>query len=215
MNNVDQVVSSGAENAADVGDDGEPVDGRVARRQRNIDLVIDSVLEMFAEEAMFPTIEQAASRSGLSLRSLYRYFADPGELLEASIRRSRERGIEYGRLHNIGVGPFDERLNDFVDMRLRIYNAFGPVYRATTANAARHPRIRDERARTRNDMSKQFELQFAPELTKLKPAERAAATSAGDVLTNMDSLDYLRQHRQLTVAETKATLKAGLEALLR
>lgn len=33
-----------------------------------------------AGESMVPTIEQAADRSGLSLRSLYRYFADPGEL---------------------------------------------------------------------------------------------------------------------------------------
>ena len=56
----------------------EPVDGRVARRQRNIDAVLDVVMDMFVEEAMFPTIEQAATRSGLSLRSLYRYFADAG-----------------------------------------------------------------------------------------------------------------------------------------
>ena len=53
----------------------EVLDGRQARRQRNIDAVLDVVLEMFAEESMFPTIEQAATRSGLSLRSLYRYFA--------------------------------------------------------------------------------------------------------------------------------------------
>ena len=48
----------------------EVLDGRQARRQRNIDAVLDVVLEMFAEESMFPTIEQAATRSGLSLRSL-------------------------------------------------------------------------------------------------------------------------------------------------
>ena len=70
----------------------ETTDGRVARRQRNIDAVLDVVLEMFAEDAMFPTIEQAATRSGLSLRSLYRYFADPGELLEAAIKRSDQVG---------------------------------------------------------------------------------------------------------------------------
>ena len=56
----------------EVHDIGEPVDGRVARRQRNIDIVLDVVFDMFAEESMFPTIEQVATRSGLSLRSLYR-----------------------------------------------------------------------------------------------------------------------------------------------
>ncbi|MCP4087251.1 MAG: TetR/AcrR family transcriptional regulator [Actinomycetia bacterium] len=61
-------------------DDSAP-DGRVARRQRSIDAVLDVVLEMFTEEAMFPSIEQAATRSGLSLRSVYRYFSDPSELV--------------------------------------------------------------------------------------------------------------------------------------
>ena len=43
-------------------------------------VVLSVVLELFAEDAMFPSMEQAANRSCLSLRSLYRYFADPGEL---------------------------------------------------------------------------------------------------------------------------------------
>lgn len=33
------------------------VDEGVARRQRNVDAVIDVVLELFAEDAMFPTME--------------------------------------------------------------------------------------------------------------------------------------------------------------
>ncbi len=49
------------------------------------------ILEMFAEETLCPTIGQAAKGSGLSLRSLYRYFADPAGLLEAVIARSSER----------------------------------------------------------------------------------------------------------------------------
>ena len=55
--------------------DEPPIDGRVARRQRNLDAVLDVVLEMFAEDMMFPSIEQASKRSGLSLRSLYRYLS--------------------------------------------------------------------------------------------------------------------------------------------
>ena len=159
----------------------EPVDGRVARRQRNIDAVLDVVAEMFVEEAMFPTIEQVAQRSGLSLRSLYRYFADPGELLEAAIKRTDERGRELARLHSIGQGPLDQRIEDFVTMRIRLYEAVGQVFRATAANAARHPRIRDERTRSRNLLREQFELQFAPELAAKKPADREAAMSAGDM----------------------------------
>ncbi len=193
----------------------ESTDGRVARRQRNIDAVLDVVLEMFAEEALFPTIEQAATRSGLSLRSLYRYFADPGELLEAAIKRSDERGRKLARLHAIGEGALDDRIEAFVTMRLRLHGGVGSVFRATVANSARRPRIRDELTRNRNHMREQFALQFAAELSDLKPAEREAVLTSGDLLTQLESIDYLRRHRQLSVAETRAALTAGLRALLR
>lgn len=192
----------------------EPVDGRVARRQRNIDAVLDVVLELFAEESLFPTIEQAATRSGLSLRSLYRYFADPGELLEATIARSRERGVEAGRLHAIGQGPLTARIDDFVAMRLRLYDTVGPVYRATAANAARLPRISDELARTRNDCREQVVLQFAPELASSEPANRETTLSACDLVTQLDSIGYLRRERQLSATETATVLRSTLHALL-
>ena len=78
-----------------------PLDGRVARRERNQNAVLDVVLEMFAEDMMFPTIEQASKRSGRSLRSLrslYRYYADPAELAEAAIKRNREQAGELAQL---------------------------------------------------------------------------------------------------------------------
>jgi AcrR family transcriptional regulator len=192
----------------------EPVDGRVARRQRNIDAVLDVVLEMFGEDSMFPTIEQAANRSGLSLRSLYRYFADPGELLEATVKRSDQVGVELAQLHAIGDGPLPDRIDDFVAMRLRLHHGVGPVFRATLANAARLPRISDELTKNRNRMREQFERQFAPELSALEPSERDAVVSAGDLLTQLESVDFLRRHRQLPAAETHSVLVTGLRALL-
>lgn len=192
----------------------ETVDGRRARRQRNIDAVLEVVVEMFGEEAMFPTIEQVATRSGLSLRSLYRYFADPAELLEAVVKRSDQVGVELSRLHAIGQGPLDTRIEDFAAMRLRLHNGVGPTYRATIANAARHPRFRDELAKNRNLLREQFERQFAPELALLDSSERDTVMSAGDLLTQLESVDFLRRHRQLSVAEAHEVLVTGLRSLL-
>ena len=198
-------------------DNGEiqtPIDGRAARRERNIDNVLDVVLEMFAEESLFPTIEQAAKRSGLSLRSLYRYFADAGELLEAVIKRNREVSADDAHLSSIGQGPLPARVDGFIAMRMRLHERIGPVYRATVANAALNSRIRDELAATRNDLRAQFELQFAPELNERKRSDRVAVLSAGDVITQLDSIDFLRRHRQLTVAETENSLRIVLLAIL-
>ena len=192
----------------------EPVDGRVARRQRNIDAVLDVVLEMFAEDAMFPSMEQAAQRSGLSLRSLYRYFADPGELREAAIERNDEIARSLSRLHAIGDGPLDRRIADFVAMRVRLHDAVAPVFRATVANAARHPRVEETRARNRVQMREQFELQFAPELSAMSAARGTAVIAAGDVLTQLDSIEFLRGYRRFSAAQTRKILVESLGSLL-
>lgn len=192
----------------------EPVDGRVARRQRNIDAVLDVVLEMFAEDAMFPSMEQAAKRSGLSLRSLYRYFADPGELREAAIARNDEIGRSLSRLHAIGEGPLDERIDAFIAMRVKLHDVVAPVFRATVANAARHPRVEETRARNRAQMREQFELQFAPELAAMTDAQRTAKVAVGDLLTQLESVDFLRGHRGFSMAQTRRTLVDALAALL-
>lgn len=191
-----------------------PIDGRIARRQRNLDAVLDVVLEMFAEDMMFPSIEQASKRSGLSLRSLYRYFADPGELVEAAIKRSKANALSVTHLPRIGEGPFAERLDDFVSMRLRLHESHGAMFRATMHNAAHHPRVRDELHENRRRLREQLELQFAPELATLSPRARTAAIEAGNALTQIDSLDLLRRVRNLTVAETDRVLRDSLTSLL-
>lgn len=191
------------------------IDGRVARRERNQKTVLEVVIQLFGEEELFPTIEHVSKRSGLSLRSLYRYFADPGELLEAAIERNRELNVRVGHLPSIGEGPLDKRISDFTATRLRLYEQAGPVHRATVHNAPHHPRVRDGLQAGRQRQRRQFELQFAPELNALAGAQRESILAAGDVLTQIDSIDMLRRYRQLTVAEAQDVLRAGLSALLR
>ncbi len=189
------------------------VDGRVERRRRNIETVIEVVLEMFGEDALFPTIEQVATRSGLSLRSVYRYFADPGELLEAVIRHNNARSAELSQLHGIGNGSLLLRVERFIAMRLRLHDGIGAVYRATLANAAHHDRVAEELTAGRDAMLAQFELQFAPELEQRSAVDRKAVTAAGDILTQLESIDYLRRHRGLSAQQVEQMLVAALTSL--
>lgn len=192
----------------------ESVDGRVARRQRNVDAVLDVVIEMFAEDSLFPSMEQVAQRSGLSLRSLYRYFADPEALHEAAVRHHRERIEPIAHLTAIGQGPLDHRIRAFVEMRMAVYEEAAAAYRATVHNSGRNSRVRGQLARARDDLRMQLERQFAPELRELRAADRDAVTAVGDVLTQLDAIDTLRRHRQMSVAETATALRAGLAAVL-
>ncbi len=99
-------------------------------------------------------------------------------------------------------------------MRLRLHEAVGPVFRASVANSAHHARVRDRLSQDRIDMRAQFELQFAPELAARKGADREAVLSAGDLLTQLESVDYLRRHRRLSVAEAHAALSTALRSIL-
>src|SRR5260370_8935631 len=62
-------------------------DGRTARRDRNRLAVLDAVLELFSEGDLTPPPEAIALRSGVSLRSVYRYMSDVDDLAHAAIDR--------------------------------------------------------------------------------------------------------------------------------
>jgi hypothetical protein len=63
-------------------------------------------------------------------------------------------------------------------------------------------------------LREQFLLQFNPELAALSPQARASAVEAGNVLTQIDSIDQLRRSRNLTVAEADVVLRDALTSLL-
>lgn len=192
----------------------EQTDGRRARRERNIALAVHTARTMFAEENLVPTIEQVAKRSGLSLRSLYRYFADVDELLRVAIDLAMSEGRNLARIDGLAEGPFDVRIERFVSSRVRLYETLGSNYRATVHHASHLPPLRDALERTRSDFRRQLEAQFEPELRRLDEPQRFLTTAACDAMCQFDSIDLLRRSRRLTVAETETTLVLVLTAML-
>lgn len=178
------------------------VDGRRLRRERNVTAVVDAVIDMFSEEALTPTIERAAERSGLSLRSVYRYFPDPESLIQAAIDETWRRGLAAAHLSSIGQGPFDERVAEFAEMRVRLYERVGPSYRAGRLHAPHSVRIRDDLERTRRALTEQFELQFRPEIDALRAELRMVRSTTADVMSQLEAIDLLRRTRRLTVQES-------------
>ena len=180
----------------------QSVDGRRLRRERNVAAVIDAVIEMFAEETLTPTIERAAERSGLSLRSVYRYFPDPETLIQAAIDETWRRGQAAAHLSSIGRGPFAERVRQFAEMRVRLYDRVGPSYRAGRLHAPRSVRIREDLERTRRTLTEQFERQFRPEIDALPNELRLVRSTTADVMSQLELIDLLRRTRRLTVQES-------------
>ena len=62
-------------------------DGRIDRRLRNREAVIEATIKMFIEGEVIPAMDDVAERAGVSLRSVYRYFATRDELIRAALEQ--------------------------------------------------------------------------------------------------------------------------------
>jgi len=195
-------------------DSGSELDGRNARRDRNRLSVLDTVLTLFREGNLRPRPEEVAERSGISLRSVYRYYSDPSELLRSAIVRHLEAVVPLLHFHAIGQGTFEDRLEGFIDHRLRLYEAIAPTARASRLAAADNDAIGDQYRRRQQTLRGQVEAQFAPELDALPARRRRALTAAADALTQLETLDYFRLDAGLSRRETREHLRLALGQIL-
>ena len=190
------------------------VDGRTARRDRNRDAVLDAVIELFTEGHVGLVAADVAERSGVSLRSVYRYFDDLEALARAAIARQMERFGPIAELDALGEGPLPDRIDRIVDGRLRLYDAIGATRRAAIQRAPSNPILAEQLERTRVALAEQAEAMFAPELAGLGAADRRAVAPALDLLLGFESIDQLRRAQGLDDAQTRRVLRATLTRLL-
>ena len=199
---------------ADVDGANGSVDGRTARRDRNRDAVLDAVLELFTEDMFMPGANEVAERSGVSPRSVYRYFEDAEALTRAAIDRQLELVAPLFSIPDIGEGPLDDRIERFVTCRIRLWDAVGPTARAASFRASTNPMMREQFESTRTFLRRQAAQMFAPELDDLDIAESRAVLGSIDVLGEFAGIDHLRRVRDLTSAQTRDILVRSLRLLL-
>ena len=189
-------------------------DGRAARRARNRTAVLDAAIALFAEGNLQPTAGDIAARSGVSHRSINRYFPDNRTLLRAAVDRQIEIGIPLYRIHAIGQGSFEHRVDEFVRVRLDAYEVLGATARASALMSATSRIVRTELAVVRDLLTDQVDRQFATELASLPEARRRADRTAVDALFQFESLDFYRRLRGLSHPRTCPLLAQPLHDLL-
>ena len=190
------------------------VDGRTARRDRNRDAVLDAVLELFSEDCLAPAAQDVAARSGVSLRSVYRYYEDMDELVRRAIARNVERSAPLFEVPGPDDGDLAHRIDVFVAARLALYEAMAPTMRAALLGARRSEPVRQQIDAARHRLLEQVRHTFRPELAALPAAARREVASAVDVLLGFDAAEHLRRHRGLSGPETRRTLVRAVSALL-
>jgi AcrR family transcriptional regulator len=203
------------EPAADAGAPADaPVDGRLARRDRNRTAVLDAIIEIFTEGDLDPSPELVARRAGISPRSVYRYFDDREALQREAIAHHLSHVLPLAQIHDIGEGPLSTRVPTFVTNRLRLYETVAATARATRRRAATDEVVREQLEWTRRGLREQVEKQFAPELDALPARTRRARVAALDALCELEALDHYRVHRGFSTRETETLLTDAVRALL-
>ena len=194
---------------------GQPgVDGRTARRDRNSEAVLDAVRALFVEGTYTPTAEAVAARSGVSLRSVYRYFEDTDALLRAAIARSMVVAGPLFVLPDAGVGTRDERILRIVEHRLALYEAVAPEARASIVRAPQVPLIAEQLALRRTQLGQQVAQHFAAEAKAAGGATGKALLACVDTLLQFEAVDHLLTHGGLSRPRARRVLVTGLTALL-
>jgi AcrR family transcriptional regulator len=210
-------------------------DGRVARRWRNQNTVLDAVIALFDAGQVEPTVDEVSELSGVSTRSIYRYFRHREGLIDAAVWRLVDR-VEADLALHVGDGPLDARIAVFVGHRLSVFARIASLVRASKRLARTLPgqqRQGDQSDGQQNDAPRNDEglddrrvgghdgqrllfaiapsVAFADDFGRVDPASRKIAEISADVMFQFDTLDGLAQ----TLASEPTMMAMVLERHLR
>jgi AcrR family transcriptional regulator len=190
------------------------VDGRSARRLRNVEAAVDAILELLDEGCATPTAQLVAERSGLSIRSIFRLFQDMDDLRSAAIARQEERFATL--FHEVSAdGSLEQRIAALVQARAALFEAISPVRRHALRVAAESPPIQAGLERTNRMLRQQINDVFASELgTRGATLHRLALVDSLDAVASWETWDRLRTRQGLPAPVAAETVAFLLSAAL-
>jgi TetR/AcrR family transcriptional regulator, regulator of autoinduction and epiphytic fitness len=192
----------------------QKIDGRRARARRTREAIVDAVLGLLDAGDLRPSVEDIAARAGVSPRSIFQHFGDRETLLRAVGMRQTERVSQIVE-HLPDTGPFDDRLEAFVEQRARVLEFITPVRRSALLNEpfseGSHAGLQAFRAFKRAEA----ERVFAPELDARPAGEREEVVRALGAVTDWNTWEALRAHQGLSVADARAVMRRTIGALIR
>lgn len=195
-------------------DSGLPsVDGRRARRDRNREKVVDALLELYREGQIAPAMSTVANRSGVSHRSVFRYFEDLDQLCRVAIERHSAAVGHLVEIDHLGEGTLADRIRSIVANRSDLYEAVAPVARVTAMRAPLQPVLREKLAADRARLDQQVVSQFEPELQAMPEPVRSSVTVAAQLICSLDAIEMMRNHRGLSAARSRAVVTDSLNRL--
>lgn len=166
-------------------------DGRIARRERNRTAALDAVVDLFEAGNTDPAVEDVSDLSGVSSRSIYRYFHHRDELVRAAMWHLTARIEPQMRPASVGVDSLDQRIDSFVEYRLSMFVVLAPITRAARRSAQSIDLSSEEFEAGQLVLRQQFLNHFAPEFSTLEGPALMRSVVAAELAFQFDSFEYL------------------------
>ena len=184
--------------------------GPSERRTKAIDAFLDLVLE----HGTPPRPEAVAERAGVSLATLYRYFATLEELRHEAAARVLDRFPELFAVPDIGSGNRAQRIARFAAARLALHETLHPLELLVRSTTATDPAAAEFVDVARRALADQVRLHFDDELRPLTPARRDDTVAAIAALTSIESWDQFRHSQRRSSAQTRRAWVDAIDRLL-
>jgi len=166
-------------------------DGRIGRRLRNHDAVLEAAIKMFSEGEVIPAVDDVAKRAAVSSRSVYRYFPSRDELIRAALERWLLQQAPYLVAQPPIEGDRLTRVEYFCGQRLALYFRFAPLARVGLVLGETDPLVREIFESGRDSLREQFAAQFATELGLLAHRDWVMAMTAATLPLQFHLFEYM------------------------
>lgn len=190
-------------------------DGRNARRETNRLLVIDAYLDLVQGGNPFPSVDELSERSGVSHRSVFRYFTDRGAMARASIERQHERMKELIDRHIDPDSAFDRRADELIEKRLDFHQVAWPTAQLCRVLALTQPVVQDELTTNRAKLRAEVKRTFRNEFRGLSVADARETLALLDVTLSLEAIDLLKRDQAFSRPRVKRTLHRAVVSILR
>ena len=189
------------------------LDGRRRRSELSRDAIVDAILSLLRERELRPGAEAIAARAGVSLRSVFRHFADLEGLFAAAVEHQRQRLAPLFEL-DAPTGSLRKRAEAVADQRAHLYEEIAPIRRAAIRQAPFHPAVRKGLDLAAAALRRHIPTVFSAELRQLSTADRRDLIDALDAASSWAFWEVLRNDQRLSIHKASQIVATTLTALV-
>lgn len=159
--------------------------------------MIDALLELLDEGDHKLSVDDVATRAGVSPASVFRYFDSLDELHRQAFEHQLELVQPMLHIPALTTADFEVRVEAFVRGRLDVYEVIAGAARTGRWRAVDHPVLAESLATARRLWLRQVREVFSVELAVLPPAARHEHAALVDTITSFESWDLLGRAHEL------------------